>query len=421
MSRTSRQTAGDIVERLQPGMSVFLPGLSGESLALHTALTACPEKAEAIHFVGVHFPGVNRTNYIDLNRTARQTAFFMQPQLRRALAEGRVDLLPIDYPKIFAHLRDCEAPDIAVVQVAPPNDDGLCSLGPAVDFQPAVWGRARFKVAHVNPRMPDIKSCFSIRLDDCDAVFEADAELVELAAEEPTPEVEEIGKHVASLVRDRDTVQFGIGKIPTAVLRALSGHRKLKIHSGMICEPVLDLVRAGAMDAEAPMIAGVALGSQQFYEALVSCHPDVLLWPVSETHDVRRIADIPGFVAINTALEVDLFGQVNADMLGGRQLAGVGGLPAFVQGAALSAGGRSIICIAAAARDGAVSRIVPKLGDGSLAAITRADVDYVVTEHGVARLRGLSVNRRGEALMAIAAPQFRAGLESAWTKLAERI
>jgi acyl-CoA hydrolase len=413
MSSPPRRTPFEILDLLEPGQHLFLPGNSGESLAFQNALTERPEKADGICFVAAHFPGINRSNYPGLHPGARQKAFFMQPHLAPALAEGRVELFPLDYPKIFTHLRDNQPIDIAVTQVAPPDSNGRCSLGLTVDFQPAVWEKARLRVAHINPLMPPVASSFSISLSDCDYVTEMDSPLVTLAAENPGPDLLALGRHVASLVRDGDTIQFGVGKVQTAILRSLSAHQNLSIYSGMVSTPVLDLIDNGNMRSGRSVEAGVALGTAEFYSRL-SNHPALYFRPVSETHDVRRIAGIQNFVSINSALEVDLFGQVNAETLAGTQIGGVGGLPAFVQGSALSPGGRSIICCPSASQDGTQSRIVPRVRDGNLVAVTRADVDYVVTEQGTAALRSLSVAERARALIAIAAPQFREGLERSW-------
>eukprot|EP00456_Euglypha_rotunda_P008471 TRINITY_DN1167_c0_g1_i4.p1 TRINITY_DN1167_c0_g1~~TRINITY_DN1167_c0_g1_i4.p1 ORF type:complete len:233 (+),score=31.48 TRINITY_DN1167_c0_g1_i4:316-1014(+) len=225
---------------------------------------------------------------------------------------------------------------------------------------------------------------------------------------------------VASLVRDGDTLEFGIGKLQVAVLDALKAHRNLRVYSGMVSSPIAALLDSDVIQGKASVQVGVALGDAELYKRVA--HDDRFLFrPVSETHDPRRIGAIPQFCAINSGIEVDLFGQVNADSLGGRQVAGVGGLPAFVSGAKLSDQGRSIIALPAAADDGKISRIVPSFAAPALSAIPRHDADYVVTEYGIASLKDASITTRANRLIAIAAPQFREELTQAWSQLLKRL
>jgi acyl-CoA hydrolase len=244
--------------------------------------------------------------------------------------------------------------------------------------------------------------------------------LVEFAGGIPSTNLLQLGRNVAELVRDGDTLQFGIGKIQSAILNALSAHRRLRVWSGMVSTDVLNLLDSGVIAGDAAIETGVALGDTPFYER-IGRERSFFFRPVSETHDVRRIAAIPNFVAINAALEVDLFGQVNSEALDGRLVAGVGGMPAFAQGALLSPGGRSLICLAATAAQGQVSRIVPRLGPGSLVALPRHAADTVVTEYGVACLEGLGADARAERLIELAAPQFRAELAAQWRDIRARL
>jgi acyl-CoA hydrolase len=405
----------DAVARLEPGMTVFVPGMSGESLAFLDALKAAPHKAAGVRFVGVHFPGINQSNYLALHPEATQRAYFMQPHLRPAFASGRAELMPLDYPGTLNDLAHLPI-DIAVAQVSPRDEDGLMSLGPCYDFLPAVWQRARIKVAHVNHRISRTRGSFQVRAADCDLVVEADAPLVTLDSGEPTPDLVELGRHVASVVRDGDTLQMGIGNMVTAVLRALVCHRNLHVYSGMITGAAVPLIDGGVIAGEGAIEVGVALGDEDFYRR-VGEDPTFYFRPVAETHDVHRIAAIPGFVSINAALEIDLLGQVNCDSLDGRLVAGVGGMPAFVQGAQLSKGGRAIFCLPATADRGDLSRIVSKLGARSLVASPRHALDTVVTEYGAASLRGRSVDARAERLIQLAAPQFRERLLVEWREI----
>lgn len=406
-----------VIARFKPGLSVFVPGMSGESLVLHAALKQSPGAAEGVRFLGAHFPGINRSDYLGLHPAARQRAYFMMPGLRAGMADGRTELLPIDYPAAYRDL-EALAPgiDLAFAQLSLPDSHGLCSFGVSGDFQPAVWARARQRIGHINPRMPRTRGTFTVRYADLDAVFEAEQDVLTYDGGTPNDAMRAHGALVASLVRDGDTLEFGVGKLQAGILSALANHRNLRVWSGMASTPVLDLLDRGVIAGQDAVTIGVALGDRALYERTAK-DETFFFRPVSETHDVRRIAAIPRFVAINSGVEVDLFGQVNADSMGGKLVAGVGGLPAFAAGASLSEGGRSIIALPAATDDGKHSRIVAKLSGSGLVALPRHTADVVVTEHGIADVRGLEVHARAKALISIAAPAMREGLSSAWAEI----
>jgi acyl-CoA hydrolase len=398
---------------LRPGMTVFVPGMSGESLPFYEQLQGDPTRAEGLTFVGVHFPGINRTDYLGLNSSVRQRAYFMSPAVRAGIAAGRADLISLDYPGIVRDLEENVPVDAVVAQVSPPDAQWLCSLGASYDFLPSVWRKASLRIAHVNPRLPRTRGSFSVHWDDCQFAFEQEAEIPVLSAEAPDAALLSHAALVADLVSNGATVQFGVGRLQAAILHSLADHHRLRVYSGMISTPVLQLLDAGVIQGEGAIECGVALGDADFY-ARLDADPTFYFRPSRETHDIRRIAAIPNFCAINSALEVDLLGQVNVDCLNGRLIAGVGGLPAFSSGARLSPGGRSIIVLPATSDGGRTSRIVRALDGRSLVALPRHETDYVVTEYGVAALRGRSLHERARALIAIAAPQFRESLAKAW-------
>lgn len=410
----------DVVERLRPGMTVYVPGVSGESLPFYEALRHGADRTAGVTFVGVHFPGINDTDYLGLHPGARQRAYFMSSSVRRALGEGRADLIPLDYPGIVRDLEQHVAVDIAIAQVAPPDGQGLCSLGVSQDFTPSVWHRAALRVAHINPALPPTRGSFSIRATDCDLVFESASGVPTLPSEEPDVVAQRHASLVASLVPDGATLQFGIGRLQTAIVAALTGHRRLRIHSGMVSSRAAHLVDAGAIAGVGAIETGVALGDAAFYER-VGADDTFYFRPVSETHDLRRIAAIPDFCAINSAIAVDLFGQVNAECIDGRLVAGAGGLPAFAAGARLAPRGRSIVALSATADRNNASRIVPQLGAGALVTLARHEADFVVTEFGVADLRTRSIHERAQALIQVAAPQFRETLAAEWHAISRRL
>jgi acyl-CoA hydrolase len=419
MTRAAAGTLDDLVATLRPGMNVFVPGTSGESLGFYAALKRRPEMAAGVRFVCVHFPGMNESDFTALHPEASQRAYFAQPHLRSAMQEGRVDLMPLDYPGIWRDLQSLRI-DLAVAHVSPPDRSRRMSLGNCYDFLPAVWARAGMRAAHVNPALPRTAGSFSIDANECDILCSEEAPVVTRLSGEPGAELTEIGRQVAALVHDGDTLQLGIGKMQSAVVRALRSHRRLRLHSGMVTEEIVNLVDAHAIRGPGSIVAGVALGDEGFYRRLGE-DATFTFCSVQETHDVDRIARIPGFVAINAALEVDLFGQVNSDCLDGQLQAGVGGMPPFVAGAARSPGGCAIFCLSATAAKGTVSRIVPKLSAGSAVGVPRHAVDTVVTEYGVAQIGSLPVHRRAERLIELAAPTFRTSLAQEWAHLKARL
>jgi acyl-CoA hydrolase len=325
--------------------------------------------------------------------------------------------LPLDYPGIVRDLEENVAVDMAVAQVSPPDAAGQCSLGASYDFLPSVWQRARLRVAHVNPSLPRTQGSYVVKASDCHLGFESSSAIPTMTTEVPDESTAAHARLVAGLVRDGDTLQFGVGKLQAAILQALTHHRGLKIHSGMASSPVSQLIDCGSIRGKGAVEIGVALGDAAFYERL-GADEAFFFRPVKETHDVRRIAAIANFCAINSAISVDLFGQVNAESIDGKWVAGAGGLPAFSAGARLSCGGRSIIALTATADGGKVSRIQAAMGSGCVT-IPRHEADYVVTEYGVAQLRGRSVQDRALALIDIAAPAFRSDLAARWQETAK--
>ena len=402
-----------LTDCLTPGARVFVAGMSGESALWLDELRAEPERARGVHFTAVQFPGIDTADYLALDPTTSLTAFFMSPAVRAGIQQGRAELLALDYPGIARHLRDMPPVDVAVAQLSPPDADGYCSAGLSSDFLPLVWERAQRRVAHLNPRVPRTRGSFRVHASTLDITVEADAPLLEFTESAGGALEARIGALVASLVRDGDTLQFGIGSVPSALAASLAGHRRLRLHSGMVSPSMRTLWEAGALDRDARITTGVALGPAAFHD-FVAAHPTLWFTDVAHTHDVAMIAAIPRFIAINSAVEVDLFGQVNSERAGGAIQAGAGGLPAFAQGALASGGGRSMICLASTARGGSVSRIVTALGDKALCTLPRYMADVVITEHGIAELRGLGLGARATALLAIAAPEHRDALAAQW-------
>ena len=416
-------TAEQVPDLLRPGMTVFVQGASGEPSPLLDALAAAPEASDGVHYVGCFIPGVNRVDPASFHPNARLTSFFVFGDIARSHAAGKVRFLPLHYSGIWDYLSGLEV-DLALLQATPPDRHGRCSLGVSVHFVPAVLDRAKAIVAEINAAMPRPAQSFEIPHDRLDRVVESERPLVGLATGDPAPEIDRIGQNVASLIEDGDTIQIGIGKVPAAVLGSLHDRRDLGLHGGLVSDEVAALHEAGVLTGarksheRGTMVCTAALGTDRVYAWAGRC-PDVRFAPVRDTHDTRVIAQIDNFVAINSVLAVDLYGQANAEMLDGRQVSGTGGLLDFVRGARLAKGGRSILALPSTA-GGKASRIVPRLGESDIVSCPRADADILVTEHGIARLRDKSVDERAEALIAIADPACRDVLAGAWTAIRRR-
>jgi acyl-CoA hydrolase len=260
------------LDLLRPGMTVFVPGMSGESLVLLEELTRHPERADGVTFVGVHFPGINRGDYLGLNPSVRQRAYFMSPALREGLLTGRVDLLPLDYPGIIRDLERMRPPDVAVAQGSPPDAQGMCSLGVSQDFLPSIWHRAKSRILHINPRLPRTRGSFAVCASDCDVAFESDSTIPTLQDETPNPASLRLAALVAELIKDGDTLQFGVGRLQAAILGSLKNHRRLRVYSGMVSAPVTGLLDAGTIDGMGAIECGVALGNETFYRRRSRSH-----------------------------------------------------------------------------------------------------------------------------------------------------
>jgi acyl-CoA hydrolase len=343
----------------------------------------------------------------------------MTPAVRRGLASGRATALSLDYLGIARHLVEGPPVDVVVAQLTPPDADGWCSPGPSSDFIPLAWPRARRRMAHLNPRLPRTRGRFRVRVDTIDVAVEADLPPLDYAEARAGDIETRIGAHVAGFVHDGDVLQFGIGSVPMALAAALAQHRRLRLHGGLVSSALRVLWDSGALDRDARITTGVVLGDAALRDFAASLDR---LWldDVTVTHGTAAIAAAAAgsrFVAVNGAVEVDLFGQVNSERAGGILQAGAGGLPAFAQAAHVTPDGRLLICLPASAKQGKVSRIVPALGDAGFCTLPRHLADGVVTEHGVVELRGLGLDARAEALIGIAAPEHRPALAEAWSRI----
>jgi acyl-CoA hydrolase len=367
----------------------------------------------ATTFTGIFVPGLNTRTYL-ANPDCRVEAFFLTPELKAA--GGAVKFLPLCYADILARLSSVRI-DAALFMASPPDGEGNCSFGPVVDFLADLWPSIPLRLAHINPRLPRVASSRAIPFDQLTAYCVGEQDPLGLPDNAGDALSGAIGEHVARFVPDGATIQTGLGKISTASLRALRGRRGLKIHSGLVPEAVCDLEDGGALAPGVAVTGGVAIGSRRLYERVGG--PAYRFEPVSHTHAPRIIASLDRPVSVNSALEVDLYGQAYSELSPGGLLSGPGGATDFTRGV-WAGGGLRILALAASAAKGRVSRIVPPGDNAGPVSLGRMDTDIVVTEYGAADLRGLDHHERARALIAIAPPDHRERLGESWAALAAK-
>ncbi len=405
----------------EPGRLVFVPGSAGMPQAFMDALYRQPERTEGLQMLTSCIPGINRLDVDAMAPSARVTGLFMQRNLAEAQRERRYRALPMSYAGFVRHLRENVEVDLVVIQVSPPDASGRCSLGLAAEFTPIALGKSRRVLGLINHAVPRLRGAPSVALDDLDYVCEADTRLPVYQPETDSAS-EAISTHIAPLIEDGCALQVGLGKVPTALMKLLSGRRKLRLHSGMLSDGLKDLAEAGALDLDFLHTACVLVGSDALYRWVPDFAP-LRVAGCEHTHLPGAFTGLDRFIAVKAALEVDLFGQCNLEHADGRAISGPGGAPDFARAARQSEHGKSIVVLGATHTSGAgaVSRIVPSLDFQGMATLSRVDVDAVVTEYGIARLEGASVHERAEALIGVAAPSFRPELERAWKDIAARL
>ena len=391
---------------------VLVSSSSAESDLLVAEVAAAGEALGAIDCSGIFVAGLNKATW-EAGSQSRVTTFFLTPELRKQ--PHRTRFLPICYQDILSLYR-AEKPQAALFMCSPPDAEGNCSFGVEVSHIAALWRDIPIRIAHINPAMPRTPGDPGIPFAELTAAFEGEQALRTMGGGEPDEASKVIAGLVASLVPNGATLQTGLGKLPDAVLAALCGHRDLRLHSGLIGDGAITLVNSGAMAPGQSALVGVAIGSPLLYAGLDNPHfqfRSPLL-----THDPKVLAGIEKLVTINSAMEIDLFGQVFAEASSRGFLSGPGGASDYARGARASEGGLRIIALPAAA--GAISRIVASGAGHGPVSLGRFDVDCIVTEYGIADLRLKDPHSRAAALIAIAAPEHREGLEQAWGAVARQ-
>ncbi len=409
--------AAEAISRIERGKRIFVGSGCAEPQHLVKALIQDADRFrdnEIVHLLTLGIAPYADARY---QRSFRHNAFFIGPNVRKSVARGESDYTPIFLSEIPELFRSGHSPiHAALIQVSPPEPDGTVTLGISVDIVREAVLHADIVIAQVNARMPRTRGPHaSLPLDQIDFLVGCDEPLCVLPPGEPDAISTRIGQRVARLIKDGDTLQLGIGAIPNAILKELSDKNDLGIHTEMFSDGFIELYRNGNItNARKGFHDGVSLtsfviGSRALYD-LMDDNEEVHFYPSDYVNDPFNIAQNRNMVSVNSAIEVDLTGQVCADSMGSNFFSGIGGQVDFVRGARRSPGGRSIIALPSTAKGGAVSRIVPSLREGAGVVTSRGDVEYVVTEYGMAYLHGMTVRERSVALAQIAHPDFREGL-----------
>ncbi|MGV3614158.1 MAG: acetyl-CoA hydrolase/transferase family protein [Fimbriimonas sp.] len=409
-------SAAEAVSQIQSGDRVYVHGMAAAPQLLLQALVDRASELRGVRIAQPHTEGPATYADRSLTESFRVEAFFVGSNVRAAVNEGRADYIPIFLSEVPALFRSGEFPiDVALIQVSPPDRHGFCSMGTSIEISRSAVLAARQVVAQVNPQVPRTHGDGLIHVSEIDFLVPCDDPIFEHSCADPSPEAARIGERCAELVEDGATLQLGIGAIPNAALAGLGDRRDLGIHSEMISDGILDLVERGVINGRrkvthpGKIVASFAMGSRRLYDFLDD-NPQVAMLDIEYVNDSNVIRRNPKVVAINSAIEVDLTGQVCADSIGTRLYSGVGGQMDFMRGAAQSVGGKPIIALPSQTAKG-VSRIVTTLNHGAGVVTTRAHVHYVVTEFGAVNLHGMGIRQRVKALIGLAHPDHRERLE----------
>lgn len=415
--RTDAVSADEVVSHIRSGDRVFVHGAAATPTPLLEALARRTD-LEGVQLYHLHLQGP--VPFVDEGheRSVVSNSLFTGPALRKPIAEGRADFIPVflsDIPDLFR--RGTIPLDVALLQVSPPDAHGHCSLGPSVDAALAASRTARTVLAEINDRMPRTHGYSAVPFTSVDEFCLTERPLL---AHDASPETEveaTIGELIADLVEDGSTLQVGIGGIPDAALARMGDKAGLGVHTEMFSDRMVDLIQGGVVTNEAKRVhqgrttTSFVAGSQRLFD-FIDDNQLIEFHPCDRTNDTSLIRKNPAVVAINSAIEIDLTGQVCADSIGHRIFSGIGGQMDFIRGAALSPGGKPIIALPSTAAGGKVSRITAELNPGAGVVTTRGHVHWVVTEYGAVNLHGRTLRERAEALTSIAHPDFRAELRA---------
>jgi acyl-CoA hydrolase len=410
-------TAQKALQLIQSGQRVFVQGSAATPVYLLNELAKEKDRLNNTEIVSITLQGDLEIAKPGYEKSFHINSWFVSEPIRSAVNEGRADFIPAFLSDIPDMMRSVLPVDVALIHVSAPDIHGYCSLGTSVDVARTAVNCAKIIIAQVNPQMPRTHGDGMIHTDRFAAMVFHDTPLTEVDYASKTTETEiEIGKHVASLIEDGSTLQLGIGTIPDAVLKSLYGHKNLGLHTEMCSDSVIDLFEKDIINNTQKkihankIVTSFAIGTRMLYD-YVNDNPAFAFLDIDYVNDPHVIRRNPKVVAINSAIEVDLTGQICADSIGTYQYSGIGGQMDFMRGAALSEGGKPIIAVTSRTKKG-TSRIVPYLHQAAGVVTTRGHIHYVVTEYGVAYLYGKNLRQRARALIDIAHPDDREFLEA---------
>ncbi|HEY9116365.1 MAG TPA: acetyl-CoA hydrolase/transferase C-terminal domain-containing protein [Roseivirga sp.] len=408
-------TALEAVSIIKPGHNVYIHTAAATPIALVEAMTARSSELYNVSIYQMHTEGPAPYAEPEYEDIFKINSMFIGGNVRKAHREGRANFIPCFLSEVPIMIRSGVIPvDVALIQVSSPDKHGFCSLGVSVDATKAAVDTAKIVIAQINPRMPRTHGDGLLHISKFDRYVEIEAELPEHPAHELTEIEKRIGLHVAGMIEDGATLQMGIGAIPDAVLSCLGSHRDLGVHTEMFSDGIIPLVEAGVINNKFKtrhkdyLVSGFMIGTRKLYD-FVDDNPMIRMLDIQYVNDTAVIRRMPKMTSINSAIEVDLTGQVCADSIGTMMYSGVGGQMDFIRGASLSPGGKPIIALPSSTSKGE-SKLVPMLKPGAGVVTTRAHVHYVVTEYGVADLYGKSLKQRAKALINIAHPDHREAL-----------
>ncbi|MTI89732.1 MAG: acetyl-CoA hydrolase/transferase family protein [Balneolaceae bacterium] len=412
------KSADEAVKIIKSGDRVFVHGISATPVQLIQAMTNRHQELKNVEVVHLHTEGPAPYANPEYSDSFFVNALFVGANVRKAINNGRGDYIPVFLSEVPYLFRNNIMPlNVALVHVSPPDKHGYCSLGVSVDVAVAAVQEAKYVIAQVNPNMPRTHGDGLIHINQINALVEVDDDLPEQIVPEPNEAELRIGQYCSELIDNGATLQMGIGAIPNAVLKSLKNHKNLGVHTEMFSDGVIELVEQGIINGKkkkihpGKIVSGFVMGSRKTYD-FIDDNPVVAMLDIAYINDTAVIRRNPKVTAINSAVEVDLTGQVCADSIGTYHFSGVGGQMDFIRGASLSPGGKPIIALPSTTRKG-ISRIVPFLKQGAGVVTTRAHVHYVVTEYGIANLYGKNLGQRAKALVDIAHPNHREELDKA--------
>lgn len=412
-------TAAEAVANVRSGEKIIFGDWVSEPPALVDALVSRSNELRGVEIIHGMSPGPNAYAAPEYAGIFHHTSLFIGPKTRKAYAQKRIDYIGgttfSRWPDMFAKNPDLN-PHWAFIQVSEPDEDGMCSFGNACCFSEPAARTADRIIAQINPKMPTLGGK-KISLDRMDYIVPAESPLYTIGRAEIDAKTQTIADYVAELVEDGATLQLGIGALPDAIARNLMDKKDLGVHSETLTEAMMELVQAGVINNSRKTlnpgicIGAQAAGSERFYE-FIDHHPLFAVYPVDYVNDPYVVGQNYKQTSINSCMEVDLKGQVNSETVGGRQYSGIGGQLDHVRGSQLSEGGKSILALNSTAKNHTISKIVPYFAPGNITTISRYDVQYIVTEYGVADLKYKTERQRAEALIAIAHPKFRDELKA---------